>query len=144
MDERYKELNLSRRMVMTNRDALFNAILTISAGALVSSLSLLNYFETPVEVNLLKSAWIALLVCTLSNIVMRYLLSEISIIDLNKQNFLLDYEKSPHEYMTATKFIEEKKPGKAQTIFYVFFFWLFWLSFVAGLSFVFWFVIIII
>jgi len=124
----YEILNETRRMLYTQRDGLYNVILTISGGALILSLNLVERVETNFHyLRILKSSWIFLTICIISNIVMRFFFSVASHENLERQHSELENlnEKDKVFY----KFKPELKFERFANIFFC----LFWLSFLIGL-----------
>jgi len=125
----YTILNEARRTVLNQKDGLYNVILTISGGALILSITFLERFGiNPKHLWVLKDSWIFLVVGIISNILMRYLFNEASIVDLNKQHFKLENPNQPID-----EFFKKFKPEQKFIIPALFLFWVFWLSFIGGI-----------
>ena len=130
MDDNYKILNEARRMLLGQRDGLYNIALTIASGALILSINFVGNSTTPyAQILILKISWVFLVMSIMSNILMRYFWGEASFVDLNKEHFKLRYE----DKKSVEEFFKGFKPEKKFVIKGEICFWFFWLTFIIGL-----------
>lgn len=124
-----KMLNESQNLAIANREGLYNSILTVSSGALILSLSFVNYFDyCPETVMLLKYSWLLITLSIISNIIMRYLKNSLTFIELFKLKFKVSYP----EY-NIDDFFKQYTQGKFMSFCSTVLFWIFWVTFILGL-----------
>lgn len=130
-----KTLNESQNLTITNRESLYNSILTVSSGALILSLSFVNYFDyRPETVILLKYSWLLITLSIISNIIMRYLKNSLTFTELFKIKFKTKI-KSLHSEWNIEEFFKQYNPSKFMSFCSKILFWVFWLTFILGLLF---------
>jgi hypothetical protein len=124
-------LNESQNLAIKNREGLYNSILTVSSGALILSLSFVNYFDyRPETVKILKYSWLLITLSIISNIIMRYLNNSLFFIELFKIKF-----KFSHPEYNIDDFFKQYDPGKPMSYCSRILFGIFWLTFIFGLLF---------
>lgn len=123
-------LNAAKRMVEEHEEGLFNSMLTIAGGALVLSLSFVEYFSFDKStMYVLKIAWLFLASNIVLNSLTRFFFNKVKMINVNKAHFKLE---NPTENIEA--FFERYRPERVPAWVATICQWAFWITFIAGLG----------
>jgi hypothetical protein len=120
-------LDESIQIALKHRESAFNSSLTVAGGALVLSITFIQHFiYEPNTLHLLKTAWIYLMLCIITNILARlFFLENITILS-NKRK--LDSSSSP-----ILRAVASTKTIAIYGFITHLLFWTYLISFIAGL-----------